>query len=257
MRWWRSDAWRLAFGTLTAWPVPAPRRVDRSVAGTAMLLAPLTILPALVLGTALVATGLLLGAPAALVAVLVLAMLALASRGLHLDGLADTSDGLSAGFERARALEVMRRGDIGPSGVAALVLVLLVDAAALSDLLRSWSGAALAALALVSSRQVLAWACVAGVPAAKPDGLGAAVAGVVGRRGLALSFTALLALGAALAVWSGHRWGAGLLVPAAAVIAAMTVVRRSVSRLGGITGDVLGATVEVALAASLSLATLV
>ena len=122
------DSLRLALGTLTAIPVPPPRRVDRSVARGAMLLAPLV---GLVLGVvaATVLTLIRVVAPDdrsieavdLLGAVLALVVLALLTRGLHLDGLADTADGLGVKATGDGAAEqrlaVMRAPDVGAFGV--------------------------------------------------------------------------------------------------------------------------------------------
>ena len=110
------NAWRLAVGTLTALPVTPPRRVDRDTAGLAMVLAPLAVVP---LG---VAVGVVLWAADALDLAPLAAgfgavgVLALGSRAFHLDGLADTADGLTASYDRVRALEVMRSGAAGRHG---------------------------------------------------------------------------------------------------------------------------------------------
>ena len=66
---------------------------------------------------------------------LALAALALLTRGLHLDGLADTADGLGPLRGRERALQVMHQSDVGPFGVATLVLTLLLQIACLAALL--------------------------------------------------------------------------------------------------------------------------
>ena len=109
-------------------------------------------------------------APAGVVAVLALVVTALLSRALHLDGLADLADGLTSGHDPARSLEVMRRGDTGPAGAAALVLVLLLDAACLAVLLGSAAGTALAVVALVASRLACAVCARDGIPPARPEG---------------------------------------------------------------------------------------
>jgi adenosylcobinamide-GDP ribazoletransferase len=251
------DAIRLSVGTLTAIPVPPPRRVDRRVAGAAMAMAPLAVLP-LALGVlAVSAGGALVGAPPLVLAAVAVVVLVLGTRAIHLDGLADTADGLSSGDDRRRALEVMRRSDIGPSGVAAVTLVLLLDVAALTTLLATWRGGALAGVAVLSSRSLLAWACVRGVPSARSDGLGATVAGTVGASVLVVSAVAMAAFSAAAAALTGLAWWAGPTVLVAAVVAGWVVVRRAVRRVGGVTGDVLGAVVEIGLAVALTTAALV
>ena len=224
-----SDGLRLALGTLTVLPVPAPRRVDRTVGGAAMAWAPLAglllALPLVVVAWLGTAAGL---APL-LVAVLVLAGVALLTRGLHLDGLADTADGLGSGRDAAGALEVMRRGDVGPFGVVTLVLVLLVQTAALGQLVAGGRGALAVVLALVVSRLVLPVACRTGVPAARPEGLGAVVAGTVGAGRLLTSVLAsylLLALVVAA--------GASLATDAALIDAAVTGVATAAVALVGL-----------------------
>ena len=178
------DALRLAFGTLTVLPTPPPRVVDRRVGSWAMTLAPLV---GLVLA---VPAGLLLwlaggdrtatpALPPAPAAALTVALLAVLTRAMHLDGLADTADGLGSGKPAPQALEVMRKGDVGPFGVVTLVLVLLVQVLALAELVAEGHGVAALVPALVASRLVLPVACLRGVPAARRDGLGQAVAGTV------------------------------------------------------------------------------
>jgi adenosylcobinamide-GDP ribazoletransferase len=190
------------------------------------------------------ALGDLVDAPPLLAATIAVAVVALGSRGLHLDGLADTADGLAASYDRERALAVMRRGDTGPAGVATLVLVLLIQVAALSATAgRPWT----TAIAVVAGRSVLSLACARGVPSAREEGLGATVAGTV-------PVVAAIAVALATAVTAAAiatPWWAGALAVAAAYAVAFLLLWRCVRRLGGITGDVLGACVEVAVAAAL------
>lgn len=249
------DAWRLAVGTLTAVPTRPPARITPKVAGGAMLLAPAATLPLALLIAGGWAALRWLAMPPLLVAALVLVGLTLATRGLHLDGLADTCDGLAASYDRSRALAVMRTGDVGPAGLAAVVLVLLVQAAALSELLTTAPGAALAGAAVVTSRHTLAWCCRVGVPAARPEGLGATVAGTVAPRYAVGSTLVLAALAGAAIQPLGMPWWAGPVAVVVGILAALTIVGRARRRLGGVTGDILGASVELSLTAALVAAT--
>lgn len=254
------DALRLALGTLTAVRVPAPRRVTRAVAGRAMLLAP-------VVGAALgVAAAIVLdivrftaGAHRAssvvdlLGSVLALAALALLTRGLHLDGLADTADALGVKGEgvdvRERRLEVMRAPDVGAFGVVAIVLVLLVQAVALTVCVLDDLGSATLVVAVAAGRLSATWCCTPAVPAARAEGLGATVAGTV-PVARALAVTVAVLLGAGLLGWtdggsSGAAAGVLVLAVVAGLLAGTALRVRCVTRLGGVTGDVLGAVVEV------------
>jgi len=246
------DALRLSFGTLTAIPMPPPERIDRRVCGWAMTLAPLTQIPAVV---ALLLWGWVVReapVPPLLAAAIALVALTLSTRGMHLDGLADTADGLSASYDRARSLDVMRRGNIGPSGVASVSLVLLVDAAALASLLTTGPGVVLACLSLIASRHLLAWACSAGVPSARTEGLGATVAGSVRPVVTGLGFVLLLVISALMTGWSGLPGWTGPVTMLAAALGGVAVIARATRRFGGITGDVLGAVIEVSLAVALT-----
>ncbi len=249
------DALRLAVGTLTLLPTRPPADVDKPVAGAAMLIAPVTVLPlAVVWGLGHVATRISSGS-ALLVGVLVIAATALYSRGLHLDGLADTVDGLSASHDPQRALAVMKTGDVGPGGAAALVLVLVVQAVALGSLLTSAAGSALAVIALLTSRHVLAWGCWSRMPTARATGLGATVGGSVPTSALLAVTTVLLVLAGIAGRLSGAAWYAGPLAVVIGLLAAGLVLRTALRRIGGMTGDILGACVEVSLSAALVAAT--
>ncbi|MEH1011639.1 adenosylcobinamide-GDP ribazoletransferase [Micromonospora sp. CPCC 206060] len=234
---------RLALTTFTTLPVRSGR-IDRAVAGVAMSLAPAVgVLLGVLLGALL--TGLVtVGATPLLAAAVTVTAAALCTRGLHLDGLADTVDALGSYRSGPGALEIMKKPDVGPFGVAALVLVLLMQVAALAALAdRSWP-ATLAAVvtAVAAGRLGVGLACRRGVPAARPDGLGALVAGTVGRPALAAG-TAVVGL-AALAAVPGRPWQGPLAVLVALAVVVL-LLRHVVRRLGGITGDVLGAVVEI------------
>ena len=251
------SAWRLAVGTLTVIPVGPPEVVNRTVAGQAMALAPLAVLP-----LAIVAAGLgwlagHTGWPPLLAGLVVVAVLALGTRALHLDGLADTVDGLGSGRDGERSLEIMRQGDVGPMGVVALLLVLGGQAAAASVLVSAVEGAALLVVLIAASRAALVVACRAGVAAARADGLGAAVAGSVTPLVLGGSWVLTGAVVVVLTVPAGVAWWIGVLATVLGAAVAYGVVLLAVRRLGGITGDVLGAAVELTLLALLLAATAV
>jgi adenosylcobinamide-GDP ribazoletransferase len=240
-----ADGLRLAVGTLTVLPVPPPRRVSGPEAAVAMAVAPIAVLPVAIAAAAAAWGGDLLGLPPLVVATLTVAVLGLATGGLHLDGLADTVDGLATHGTRARRLEVMRRGDLGPSGAAALLLVLAVQVGALSALVAQGSSPVAVVLAVVVSRAVLAPVCMRGLAAARADGLGSSVVGTVPPLAAALvvCLTAVV-----VNVVVGPR---GLLGLAVALVAVCVVVLTCHRKLGGSTGDVLGACVEIAFAAYL------
>ncbi|MFJ6566964.1 adenosylcobinamide-GDP ribazoletransferase [Streptomyces sp. NPDC091292] len=249
---------RFAFGTLTALPIRVTRW-DRAAARSGMLWAPVAGLTVGLCAAALGGLLLLLGAGPLLAAVATVAVPAVLTRGLHLDGLADTADGLGSGRPAAEALRIMRQSDIGPFGVVTLVLVLLAQVAALAGLYAdSWArGAVAAALCGVTARLALTLAARTGVPPARPEGLGAAVAGTVPVRAALLVAAGAVGLaagaGAAGGPYGAVRCAAAVLVGCAA---AELLLRHCVRRLGGITGDVFGGIAETAATVSLVMLTL-
>jgi len=265
MRW---NGLRLSVTLLTVFPVRRHAAAtgamgpDRATAAAAMAWAPgVGLLLGAIAAAVLVAVDHPLGGGPLTGAALALAALALLTRGLHLDGLADLADGLGSGLGRGlgapAALEIMRRSDIGPFGTVTLILSLLIQFAALGHAESAGPGRGAAALiaAAVTGRLALTWACRRGVPAARPDGLGALVAGTV-RPAVAAAVTLATAAAAAAAVaLTGDRLGWTLpLAVLAGLAAALLLERHAVRRLGGITGDVLGALAEVAATVTLVVA---
>jgi adenosylcobinamide-GDP ribazoletransferase len=239
------DALRLAIGTLTRLPVPAPRHIDRRTAGQAMSLAPLVALVlAAICGLPLLITR-DRPAIALLLAIASFALLAWATRALHLDGLADTADALGSGKPAAAALEIARKSDIGPFGVITLIFTLLLQIAAVASMPDAYDAYLAFVIAIVTSRVALTWACTRMWPAARPDGLGAMVASSVP---LIVAFAwTIIAIALAWVLVGGFS-AASVVLGVLAGIVLLVIARR---RLGGITGDVLGATIEIATAATL------
>ena len=152
------DALRLSVGTLTVVPSGAIAEIDRRTAARAMIIAPLAVLPLAAAVAAVGWLGWLPGLPALAVGLFMVGGLALGSRALHLDGLADTVDGFGSGWTAERSLMVMRRGDVGPMGAVALIVYRLagsLDRRACSGL----SGALLVGAAICCSRAALTLTC--------------------------------------------------------------------------------------------------
>ncbi|MFI5838567.1 adenosylcobinamide-GDP ribazoletransferase [Catenuloplanes sp. NPDC051500] len=240
-----ADGLRLALTTLTVAPLRAGV-VDRRTAAVAMSSAPVVV--GVPLGVLLAGVLLLLdvaGAPVLLSAAGALAAGTLLTRALHLDGLADTVDALGSYRSGDAGLAIMKKPDIGPFGVATLVLALLTQAAALTAL----PGASIPAVvssvvtSTVTGRLAISWACRRGMPAARPDGLGALVAATVPVP--AIVVTTAVALALSIPAVPGRPWQ-GPLAVALALAAVQLLLRQCRRRFGGITGDVLGASVELA-----------
>lgn len=228
---------RLAIGMLTALRVPPVLTVTPGVATGALLLAPLAVLPLGAVVAGVLWAGQELDLPPLAVAFVALALLAAGSRALHLDGLSDVADGLTSSYDRERSLAVMKSGTAGPAGAAALVLVLGTQAAGLAGT-EPW----VAGVAVCASRAALWITCCTLVPPAREDGLG-------------VSFTRRVPVPLAVGGWAGLA-GLAVLVdpvrgPVTVAVAALLVTAltwRAVRRFGGVTGDVYGASIEVALA---------
>ena len=199
-------------------------------------------------GALAMASALVDGAPAPLAAALVLVAWVAITGGLHLDGLADTVDAWAGGGrDRQRTLDIMKDPRSGPAGVTALVLVLLVKFAALTAL----AGAAplLLVLAPILGRTSML-ALLFALPYVRPGGLGASHAAHLPRNpalGVLLGACALVPA----------AWGRiGLFALIAGSVATFWLALGFRRRIGGITGDTLGASCELVETAALAAAVL-
>jgi adenosylcobinamide-GDP ribazoletransferase len=172
--------------------------------------------------------------PAAAVAVAVGVVL---TGAFHEDGLADTADAFGA-WEPTEARRILKDPTHGTYGVAALALVLVVRVAAVSAL-GSASGVAVLVAAHAIARAA-ALSLVGVLPVATEDGLGAAFAARVRPRDLLI----VVGVAAGLAIAAAGVWA--LPAMALAFVAALGVGSVAAGRIGGVTGDVLGAAEQVA-----------
>ena len=198
--------------------------------------------------------GLVSFLPGLVAATLVVIALELLTRGLHMDGVMDTADGILSGAPRDRALEIMKDHNVGAMGVVAAVLLLVLKIAALGALTRADAAAPLlagwCAARALPALDVYLW------PYARPAGTGEAFTRErsLGPVELALGFLlggVMIAGAVGFVVEGAGSWFAGLLAAAVAMAVTLAVQAIVASKLGGLTGDVYGMGIELAEAAAL------
>ena len=184
-----------------------------------------------------------LGFTPGVVAGLVLTLGAILTGGLHEDGLSDTADGLFGGWTRERRLEIMKDSRVGSYGVLALVLITLIRWSALTTILAGGSPWVLVAVGAISRAPMAV--VMSALPNARDNGLSHATgrpSGTVALAGVAL------AVGIAL-LFAG--WGMVAMLMLVAAVTAL-LARSAQARIGGQTGDILGATQQLAEATALA-----
>ena len=176
-------------------------------------------------------------------AVLIVAAWALATGAIHLDGLADSADALGAG-DRERRLAIMRDPRLGSFGVLALIFVVVLKVALVAAVLSR--GHHLWLLAIPAVARAAASALSATLPYAREQGTGAALIGG-GQRAERLA----VALATAIVIALACARLRGLLAIVAVALVALAVGHLARRKIGGVTGDVMGATIELAECAAL------
>jgi len=232
----------LALQFLTRLPTPAPGELDARQVGYSLAWYPLV---GLLLGAILWGAALLLqGQDSLLGAAILLALWVALTGALHLDGLADSADAWVGGLgDRERTLAIMKDPASGPVGVTALVLLLLLKFTALAALLQRGELLALLVVAPLA-RSAVALLFVT-TPYVRAGGLGEALANHAPQGAVLFGALALLPL---------LFWGVGgVAVPvlAAALLLSLWLRRRVMRRLGGFTGDIAGALLELLECAAL------
>lgn len=249
-----------SLGLFTTLPVPPTPHIDRSVAGRAIAWFPFT--GALIGACAgLSAAGpFALGQPL-LGSVLGAATVAWVTGGLHLDGVADTADGLGSRKSSEEGLRIMKQSDIGPMGVAAMLLVVLLGVACVTTIASAlpwWATALTFVAAGAVARVPVLFATTPGQPNARPGGFGALFHGVT-KSTTAAAVTLIVAAGAgglglaAAGIPGLAGWLGATIV---ALLVGWAWQRRLQRHFGGMTGDLFGSIIEVTATAFLITAAL-
>ena len=242
-----------ALALLSRVPVPYLQRTDRDVAASSLLYYPIVgaLLGLLLLGFTLLCSWWNPQLSLLLLAALLLLLWTGFTGALHLDGLADSADAWVGGLgDRERTLAIMKDPQSGPMGVTAVVLVLLLKLAAIFALLEQaridsgWSGWNIALLAAgLVLIPMLARASVLGLLATTPYVRSGGMASdlVAGATPLRLVLWGLVLAALALLLVPAQ----GLFLLALWLTLVLLLRQQLLKRLGGCTGDTLGAGIEL------------
>lgn len=226
----------IALQFLTRLPVNLSSNPDETSTANSLLYYPLV---GLIIGVLLASLAWVLrDAPTLLSAGLLLVVWVLITGGLHLDGLADSLDAWAGGLgDSERTLAIMKDPNCGPAGVVAIVLLLLLKFAALHTILQT-GNLIILLLAPVLGRTILLLLFIT-TPYVRTNGLGTAIVSRLPRKLLMLVFVATLVAVFFVAGMSG-LW----LITIMLLVFILSRVLM-MQRIGGMTGDVAGALVEV------------
>lgn len=224
-----------ATGLLSRLPLPVDPEAAQARGARAAWAYPLAGIAVAVIACVIGEAALRAGLPEALAAGLVLATVVIVTGAMHEDGLADSADGLWGGWDKVRRLEIMKDSHIGAYGVLALVLSLGLRWGALAVIMQSG-----AMWPVLIGAAALSRAGMVGVMHALPNARAGGLSQSVGRPS---STTALIAAGLAVAIWLLVYTALWPLV--AAVVAAVACALVARAKIGGQTGDILGATQQI------------
>lgn len=223
-----------ALGLLTRLPIPVDGEAAVARGARAAWAWPLAGVVVGLLAGVLAWLALLAGLPAAIAALLALALQVAITGAMHEDGFADSLDGLWGGWTRERRLDIMKDSHIGAFGVTGLVLSFALRWQILVHLIEAGLSPLAILVALAASSRVAMVVLMAALPHARDSGLSAAV----GRPGAATTAIAVvLGLGIAVSALGVTAVAMALAMALASVGWALIAMRR----IGGQTGDILGA----------------
>lgn len=226
-------AFRLALQFLTRLPIRVDFAVDDATAGRSILFYP--AVGAVIGGLLWSVVSMLPDSTPTLASVLVLTIWVLLTGGLHLDGLADCADAWIGGYgNRERSFEIMKDPASGPIAVVVLVLTLMLKATALSALMERPQGWPLLMTPILGRSAILA--LMLSMPYVNPKGLAAGMMAHLSRPTARSVLIASVVLGV---------FTLGVMPMVIAAVVLMLVRAAALQRLGGATGDVYGAAVEL------------
>ncbi|MBI5097023.1 MAG: adenosylcobinamide-GDP ribazoletransferase [Nitrospirae bacterium] len=232
----------IALGFLTILPIPVKGELRPADMGKAMAFFPVA---GAVIGGVLISADIVLSSilPGAVVDFILIAVLALITGGIHLDGLADTFDGLYGGKTREDALSIMKDSRVGAIGAVSLIIIIGLKYTALisySQALPQGSKyAALFLMPLLSRWSMVLTAFLSVYARMSGGGTGKDFVETVSPLSL---LTATLFASVAAGVMMGWRGGLVMLFVGGITLIGVIYFKK---RLGGVTGDVLGAVNEV------------
>lgn len=228
----------LAFSFLTILPVGRASPVEEKALARSMAFFPLV---GLVIGILMALAQYLLSflLPKALVLWIIIGFLSFLTRGLHLDGFADTMDGLASGGTREKILEVMRDSRIGAFGVISLILLIGAKYLALDQISKPYLPHSLIMMVVVG-RSSMVLVCFRSPYARSGGGLGKPFAENL--RAREVVFSLVSASGIALFLMGVK----GIMVFLGVCLFSLVYRLFFTKKLGGVTGDVLGAANELA-----------